>query len=83
MKRKIKMVRKQPEPVKDKFYFKYPFGGMTPHPPEDCKGTRFFKDGEGNRWTDNYFCYTKCRPNYCRANREYRDYLYSKMGKDK
>ena len=85
MKRKIKpkqMVREAPLEYRHKFCFKQPAGGMTPFPPEDCPSTRFFIDGEGNKWVDNYFCATICRPKFCKENREYREFLYKKMGKE-
>ncbi len=79
MKRKVKMTRKCAEPKQDKFYFKHPFGGMTPHPPTDCKAKCILVDDEGNRWCDNYFCATICKPKYCKERNEYSDYLHSKM----
>jgi len=85
MKRKIKpkqMVRKAPLEDRNKFYFEQPAGGMTPYPPESCPAGRAFIDNEGIRWTDNYYCATICRPKFCKENREYREFLYKKMGKE-
>lgn len=77
------MKRKAPAaPAVDKFYFKYPFGGMTPYPPESCPAHRLTVDENGVRWADNYYCATICSPKYCNENREYRDYIYKKMGKE-